>query len=45
MLRSGGPGGVILLVTDGEETDRPYIYEVLQEVISADVRVVSIAFG
>lgn len=45
VLSPGGQGGVILLVTDGQETDRPFIYEVMQQVIRADVRVVSIAFG
>lgn len=45
VLRSGGLGGVILLLTDGEETDRPFINEVLPELMKANVRVVSIAFG
>lgn len=45
LLRPGGPGGVILLLTDGEETDRPFIYEVLSEVVRSGARVVSIAFG
>ncbi|XP_057365308.1 calcium-activated chloride channel regulator 1-like isoform X2 [Daphnia carinata] len=45
LLRPGGPGGVIILLTDGEETDRPFIYEVLSEVVRSGARVVSIAFG
>lgn len=45
VLRPSGLGGVILLMTDGEETDRPWIQEVIQDVIRANVRVVSIAFG
>ena len=45
VLRPGGPGGVILLLTDGEETDRPFINDVLPSVINSGARVVSIAFG
>ena len=45
VLKESGKGGVILLLTDGEENEHPYIYEVLLEIIAAEVRVVSIAFG
>ncbi|XP_046656009.1 calcium-activated chloride channel regulator 4A-like [Daphnia pulicaria] len=45
LLRPGGPGGVILLLTDGEETDRPFINDVISDVIKSGARVVSIAFG
>ena len=45
VLSSGGPGGVILLLTDGGENVNPFINEVLPELIQANVRVVSIASG
>ena len=32
-------------MTDGEETDRPFIQTVMPQVIQSGVRVVSIAFG
>lgn len=45
MLSVTGRGGVILLITDGEENAAPYIDEVLPTVIQSGVRVVTIAFG
>ncbi|XP_057365309.1 calcium-activated chloride channel regulator 1-like [Daphnia carinata] len=45
LLAPGGPGGVILLLTDGEETDKPFISNVLPELVRSSARVVSIAFG
>ncbi|XP_057373421.1 calcium-activated chloride channel regulator 4-like [Daphnia carinata] len=45
MLRPGGKGGVIVLVTDGMENEHPYIAEMYPQLIDAQVHVVSIAFG
>ncbi|KAI9556636.1 hypothetical protein GHT06_016426 [Daphnia sinensis] len=45
MLRPGGKGGVIVLVTDGMENVLPYIADMYPELIEAQVQVVSIAFG
>jgi calcium-activated chloride channel regulator 4 len=44
-LKSGGKGGIIVLVTDGVETIHPFIIEVTPQLIAAQVQVVSIAFG
>lgn len=41
----GGQGGVVILVTDGGETDGPFIRDVVDDIVKANVRVVSIAFG
>ncbi|XP_032788079.2 LOW QUALITY PROTEIN: calcium-activated chloride channel regulator 4 [Daphnia magna] len=45
MLKSGGKGGVIVLVTDGSENMRPYIEAMYPQLIDAQVQVVSVAFG
>ncbi|XP_046644860.1 calcium-activated chloride channel regulator 4-like [Daphnia pulicaria] len=45
ILKSGGKGGIIVLVTDGVETIHPFIIEVTPQLIAAQVQVVSIAFG
>ncbi|KAK4015728.1 hypothetical protein OUZ56_030702 [Daphnia magna] len=45
MLKSGGKGGVIVLVTDGSENMRPYIEDMYTQLIDAQVQVVSVAFG
>jgi len=41
---SAEKGGVIVLVTDGEENRSPMIADVYPDLIAAQVRVVSIAF-
>jgi Mg-chelatase subunit ChlD len=38
-------GGVIILVTDGMENEKPYINAVFANVKATGVRIVSIAFG
>ncbi|XP_077495036.1 calcium-activated chloride channel regulator 1-like [Amblyomma americanum] len=38
-------GSVIILMTDGEENERPYISDVVKELIAAQVVVNTIAFG
>lgn len=45
ILGKGEEGGVIVLVTDGEENVYPFIADVEPDLIEAQVRVVSIAFG
>uniref|UniRef100_A0A0N8E3Y3 Calcium-activated chloride channel regulator 4, 30 kDa form n=1 Tax=Daphnia magna TaxID=35525 RepID=A0A0N8E3Y3_9CRUS len=45
MLKSGGKGGVIVLVTDGSENRMPYIEDMYPQLIDAQVQVVSVAFG
>ena len=45
VLGKGEEGGVIVLVTDGEENVAPMIADVEPALIEAQVRVVSIAFG
>ena len=42
---AGKSGGVIILLTDGEENNSPTIKDVLSSIKAAEVRVVSIAFG
>lgn len=36
---------VIMLISDGEETDAPFIKDVMADVVESGVRVVSIAYG
>ena len=45
ILSPGGNGGVIVLVTDGQENVYPYIKDVTPQLIAAQIQVVSIAFG
>lgn len=45
MLRESGPGGVIVLVSDGEENESPTMSDVTPFIVDAEARVVSIAFG
>ncbi|KAI9550565.1 hypothetical protein GHT06_005067 [Daphnia sinensis] len=45
MLRPGGKGGVIVLVTDGMENQNPYIADMYPQLLDAQVQVVSLAFG
>lgn len=45
VLRESGPGGVIVLVSDGEENESPTMSDLVPFIVDADVRVVSIAFG
>ncbi|CAL4157434.1 unnamed protein product, partial [Meganyctiphanes norvegica] len=41
----GQKNSVIILVTDGEETKKPHISDVMDTVVNSGVRVVTIAFG
>ncbi|KAH6921876.1 hypothetical protein HPB50_005752 [Hyalomma asiaticum] len=43
--RSAGEGSVIILMTDGEENVSPYIDDVMDELVAAQVVVNTIAFG
>lgn len=45
VLQPSGKGGVILLMTDGEENKNPAINTVLPAIVQAGVRVVSVNFG
>ena len=38
-------GGVILLVSDGEENVQPFVSQVMSKLIASEARVVSMAFG
>jgi calcium-activated chloride channel regulator 3/4 len=38
-------GGVILLISDGEENEAPYVSQVMPQLIASQARVVSMAFG
>ena len=45
VLGTNNKGGIILLLTDGVENVRPYVNEILPQLIASQARVVSIAFG
>uniref|UniRef100_T1JK76 VWFA domain-containing protein n=1 Tax=Strigamia maritima TaxID=126957 RepID=T1JK76_STRMM len=40
-----GNGGTIVLLSGGEENESPYIRDVTDELVNADIRVITIAFG
>lgn len=41
----GQKNPVILLITDGEENESPYISDIKDKVIESGARVVTVAFG
>jgi len=45
VLRPSGYGGVVILLSDGEENERPYIEEVLPDIYASGVRICTVAFG
>lgn len=46
MLAEGGPGGIILLVTDGQNSPGYHnIFDVLPTILKSGIRVITIAFG
>ncbi len=46
MLAQGGPGGIVLLVTDGKNSPGyRNIDDVLPEILEAGIRVITIALG